>query len=269
MDQIDTHGLEPEEYFQNVKSELKTAEKKSFNDQLSIIKKQIIMAKQLGQTTFLHRLVFTHTTILKEQQLLASGFDQYVLKDDVLKFITKVQPKNSVKIIELARYPRAIPEHAQLSLKKAQDLKLCDEFIVVFTDLSGSSFTTENEKKFVERNRDPIIFGMFSHAKSGLKHDRMYYIDSWKDEFCDLDFTTMVERMAKLGITDPSKKISTDHKYLTAITMDAVEEKKVEGIVAEVTKTLDDTKALVYSEAVKKESGYERFKKSLRKFFEG
>lgn len=220
----DNKTIEPEEYFKDVKTQLKKADANKFRDQLAIINQQILIAKELGQKAFLYRLVFTHKTIMKEQQLLAAGVDTYILRDDALKFIRNVTPKNSVKIIELERYPRAIPEHAQKSVKTVKELDLLDEFLVIFTDLSENDYKTPSERKFVERNRDPVIFGMFKHDSSGLKHDRLYYIDSWQDEFCDLDFPTMVEKMSEQGIKNPAKKIDTDIDYLNAIVSDAIVE---------------------------------------------
>lgn len=216
----DKEALEPEEYFADVKTRLVKAQKDAFDKQLLTIKDQILKAKKLDQKTFLHRLVFAHDVIIKEQQCLAAGFDRYVLRDDVLKFIRDVKPKNSVKIIELARFPRAIPTGVQDRTLQAKSLEVFDDFLVLFTDLTENRYTTDSEKKFVERNRDPIIFGMFKHERTGLKHDRLYYIDSWQDEFCDLDFPTMVERMAEIGIQDPISRIETNDKYLNQIIKD-------------------------------------------------
>lgn len=220
----ETIEFEPEQYFQNVKSNLKKAQDAKFQEQLEIINGQILTAKELGQKAFLNKLVFSHKTIIKEQTLLASGIDTYITREDALRFIRNVIPKNSVKIIELDRFPRAIPEHAQKATKKAQDLKLFDDFLVVFTDLTGNDFKTPSEQKFVERNRDPVIFGMFKHDRSGMKHDRLYYIDSWQDDYCDLDFPTMVEKMAKQGIKNPDKKIDVDVEYLGNIVNEVSEE---------------------------------------------
>ena len=253
-DQIE---LEPEEYFKDVKTKLQVADAEKFKEQLAVISSQIVASKDLGQKAFLHRLVFTHNTILKEQQLLAAGFDTYITRTDAMKFIQNVKPRNSVKIIELSRYPRALPEHAQISTKKALDLGIVDEFVVIFTDLTDNDYKTPEEKEFVQRNRDPIIFGMFKHDQTGLKHDRMYYIDSWQDDFCDLDFPTMVTKMAELGIKNPDKKISTDFEYLNTIVMDVTNEintppsKKYDELVKQQAVTPPPTAPSTFLDKVK------------------
>lgn len=232
---VNPEAIEPKDYFKVLKGKLKKSLKEKLEKQLTVIAEQILEAKEINQKHFLHRLSFTYEVLMKEQLLLASGIDTFVYKDDVKVLLEKVTPKNSVRIIELDRYPRAIPSVELKKIKAAKDLGLFDDFCVVFTDFTGGDYTTEEEKKVVARNRDPVVFGFFKHEQTGFRHDRFYLVADWQDEFCELDFTSMVEKMAEVGIRNPVKKITTDDAYLREIVREAKEEmsKKKEHVVQE------------------------------------
>lgn len=221
---MEEQAFEPKDYFEELKTKLQTADKEQLVSQLDSINEFMVRAKNVGQKNFLHKLVYARETIVKEQQLLINGINRYVVKDDIEKFIDKVEPKNSVKIIELERFPRAIPVHCMEDIQKAKDLGIFSDFCVVFTDLTNNKYETKTEKNFVARNRDPIVFGYFMHEKSRLKHERFYFITDWEDEFCDLTFTKMIDKMAKMGITNAEKKIAFDETYLTQISEEALSE---------------------------------------------
>lgn len=224
-------AVEPKEYFKILKGKKQQQNGKSLTEQLEKIAELILKAKEIGQTGFLEKLVFTHETIIKEQTLLSEGIEQFVYKDDIKFFLDKIHPKNSIKIVELERYPRGIPIDVMDKVKKVQDLDLFDEYVIVFTDFTGVKIETEQEKKFVQKNKDPIVFGFFKHEQTGLKHDRFYYIADWEDEDCDLTFTKMIEKMKKVDTMGekPDKKISTDQEYLNEIINGTLENMKKSG----------------------------------------
>ena len=97
---VNEEAMEPKDYFEVVKSKLTDLEQESLNKQLDVLAKQIVLAKKVGQKSFLHKLSLTYDVMLKEQELLARGLSKYVLKDDIAAFIDKVTPKNSVKVFE-------------------------------------------------------------------------------------------------------------------------------------------------------------------------
>jgi len=220
--------FEPKDYFEELKTKVSTADSDMINSQLDHINSFMVRAREVGQKNLLHKLVFAREVIAKEQKLLQNGINKYVLKDDISKFIDTVTPKNSVKIIELERFPRAIPIANMDAIAKAKKLDLFTNFCVVFTDLTNQKYETVKEKEFVAKNRDPIVFGYFMHDKAKLKHERFYFVTDWEDEFCDLTFTKMIDKMAEMGMPDAEKTISTDEKYLTQIANDALAEMDVD-----------------------------------------
>lgn len=215
---VNLEAIEPKDYFTVVKSKIGNVDKESLQNQLSTIAEQILEAKKIGQKKYLEQLVFAYTCIIKEQALAAAGYTKYVYKDDVKLFIDKITPANSVKIIELDRYPRAIPLTVMQELSKVQAMNIFDDYCVVFTDFTDADYKSSEEMKTVERNRDPIVFGYFKHKDTGLKHDRFYYVADWEDEYCELTFTKMIEKMTNtMGMVDPEKEIKQDPEYLQEI----------------------------------------------------
>jgi hypothetical protein len=215
--EINTSAVEPAQYFKILKGKTQDATSERLSDQLKTVSAQIIAANRVGQKSFLEKLAFTHSVIVKEQMLLANGISKFVYKDDIKQFLDKVQPVNSIKIIELERYPRAIPLDVLNKLDAVKQLGIFDEFCVVFTDLTDSTYETADEKEFVKRNRDPIVFGFFKEEKTSLKHDRFYFVVDWEDEHCDLTFTKMIEKMAELDMKNVEKEIGVDPAYLQEI----------------------------------------------------
>jgi hypothetical protein len=212
--EINTNAVEPVEYFKILKNKMADVTAKALADQLNTVSAQIIAANRVGQKNFMERLAFVHNVIAKEQILLANGLSKYVYKEDISYFLDNVKPKNSIKIIELERYPRAIPLEVLHKIDHVKSLNIFDDFCVVFTDLTDATYETPSEKEFVKRNRDPIIFGFFKEQTSHLKHDRFYFVVDWEDEYCDLTFTKMLEKMASMDMENVEKEISVDPVYL-------------------------------------------------------
>lgn len=206
-----TEELEPTEYFEQLKSMLSEVQLSELESQIEALTDQIIMAKKLGQKNMLHRLSFVYQTILREKLLLVNGLQTYVYKEDIVKYIENVKPKNSVKIIELERFPRVIPEENAAEILKYKDL--FDEVCIVFTDFTDDSHISEVDKATINRNRDPIAFGYFRNTAANLRHDRFYFITDWEDEYCDLTLTKLVEELGKLGVKKPLKFIQRDNTY--------------------------------------------------------
>ncbi|EQL11139.1 Uncharacterised protein [Clostridioides difficile] len=77
---------------------------------------------------------------------------------------------------------------------------------VLFTDYTGK-ITKEISKE--RRDKDPILFGVFSDEKSRAIVDRFYYLGDWEDEYCDLTLEKMINDYKKKGRQDILKHIIT------------------------------------------------------------
>lgn len=222
--EVNEDALEPSEYFKILKGKLEGINEEELQRSLNYVADQILAAKRVGQKSFLRQLSFTGDALLKEQILLSRGIKDYVLRDDIKQFILNVNPKNSIKIIELERYPRAIPLEVLQKISEVQTLNLFDDYCIVFTDLTNEDYSTPEEKKFVARNRDPIVFGFFRDPQTGKSHDRFYFIADWEDEHCDLTFSKLIDKMSKQGFKKPGNEISNDHNYLQNLIKSSLKE---------------------------------------------
>lgn len=220
--EVDEETKEPAEYFKILKTSLSKANQDMLEDNLAVISKHILSAKKIGQKSLLNQLAFTYDVIVKEQALLTQGINTYVDKDDIQKFIDDIEPANSIKIIELERYPRVIPLDSLETIEKIKQKNIFDEYCIVFTDFTEEDYATPEDKEFVRKNRDPIVFGLFTNRNSGLQHSRFYFITDWEDEYCDLTFDKMITKMGKMGIKNPNKNITQDHTYIQELVKDTL-----------------------------------------------
>lgn len=217
--EVNASAVEPKDYFKVLKDSVNTrTDVVELQNQLNIIARTIKGAESLGQNVFLDKLKFTAETIIKEQMLYVNSYRDYVYKDNISDFITKVIPKHSVKMIDLENYPRAIPLSNMEDIIHAKSLNIFDKFLVVFTDLTDIDHRSDEQKKFLLDNRDPIVFGYFQLDKTTHTHERLYMITDWEDEYCELTYERMLDKMSKMGITDGHTIDPSDVSYLTDLT---------------------------------------------------
>jgi len=232
------NNLTPNDYFQELKGSLDKVSLKQLENSLKQVEAEMIKARELGQKSLTHKTALLHQVIEKEIILNAIGYNIYLDRQEVTKFIDKVEPKGSVKITELENFSRAIPDENAKVIKKMADMKIFDSILIIYTDLTKEDTKTPEQQKFVAANRDPIAVGVFSEDTTRFRHDRMYFITDWEDEFCDLTLSNMMSRMAEMKINDGEIKTlpqSYDADYITRI-------------VEESNREIDESKSkLVYS----------------------
>jgi hypothetical protein len=216
--------IEPKDYFEDLKSKITEVELDQLQQNRKFLAKEIEKAHKLGQKNLTHKASFMWEILEKEMILHSVGIRKYVHRQDVIKLIDNVTPKNSVKIVELENYPRSIPDENMEDIEKAKELGVFDVLLILYTDLENEEVNTPEQKAFSARNRDPVVFGMFMEDKINLKHDRLYVITDWDDEFCDLTFTKMIEKMSELGIKNPEKEIKVDINYINSIVVNSKNE---------------------------------------------
>jgi len=223
-DGVKEEVIEPKDYFNDLKTKITDVELEQLEKNRDFLAKEIEKANRLGQKNLTHKAAFMWEILEKEMVLHATGIRKYVHRQDVIKLIDNVTPKNSVKIVELENYPRSIPDENMEDIEKAKELGLFDVMLVLYTDLTDEEVNTPAQKEFAARNRDPVVFGMFMEDKINLKHDRLYFITDWEDEFCDLTFTKMIDKMSEMGIKNPEKTITVDHNQINSIVASAKQE---------------------------------------------
>lgn len=178
--------ITPSQYFDYIKGakNIMTTEllKSSYEAFLKLAEKY----HKLGQVESLKKLCFLADTLTKEEKLIELGINTYVYKDTVEDYITSVAD-STVKIVELSRYMREVPDELIETIEKVKPI--FDELYVVFTDYTGKE---ERKVEKERRDKDPILFGVFKNNSNVA--DRFYFIGDWVDEYCDLTLDKMVEQ---------------------------------------------------------------------------
>ena len=222
--------ITPSVYFDYVKGLKKKVSGNELNLIVDTALKMLEKTKITGQTSAAKEITHLIELALKEVAAAKDGFDIFVARKDIDKYIHNVEGK-AIKIIELARYDREIPDEVIPKLITAK--KHFDEIYIFFTD-----YTKKETKKVAKerRDKDPIMFGAFhdTDARSNKVciEDKLFFIADWVDEKCDLT----LEEIA----TDIKSREGRDITYRVEIPEDEAAVKKLiktydqEGEVDEV-----------------------------------
>ena len=205
----DKETISPSVYFNHVKG----LKQKIDNDQYDLIiddaLKKLKKTELTGQTEMAKRIAHQVHLAMRELDVASKGFDIFVNRKDIEKYITQVDSK-CIKIIELSKYTRDIPDEIIEKLVTAKEL--FDEIYIIFTD-----YTSKETKKIAKerRDKDPILFGAF-HDPEGEKdrriyvEDRLFFIADWTDDTCDLTLEEMVRDIQNKDEKDITYRVSTN-----------------------------------------------------------
>ena len=197
-EQLNLENIDPDNYFQLLKEKKQETSDEFFKNLYENTEVLLKKFHVLGQNKLIRKLLFTLEVLEKEKVLFDKGFRTFIYRDDIEYYIDKVSDK-AVQIIELANYPRVIPDEVAEKVVELKKENIFDEYFIVFTDYTGE---TKREVKKEAMRKDPIIFGVFlknDSARGKYLHDRFYYIADWEDEYCDLTLSKMVSDMSAKG----------------------------------------------------------------------
>ncbi len=193
-------SISPSQYFDFLKDAKNTITVEALKNSFDVFIKLAEKYQKLGQVESLKKLSFLADTLVKEEKIIEMGITTYVYKDVVEDYIEHVADK-TVKIIELSRYMREVPDELVDVVEKTKDL--FDQFYVVFTDYTG---TEERKVDKERRDKDPILFGVFKNNTT--VSDRFYFLGDWVDEYCDLTLDKMVEQYKEKKGYEPTSEIA-------------------------------------------------------------
>lgn len=199
IEELKDKAFEPQAFFDLTKDSVTEVQREEVQKALDMVQNEYVRAKEIGQVNLAHKIAASYDILQREMVLIGLGFNRSVSRQLVIDFIREVKPKDSVKVVELSAYPRIIPSDNAAQIKRASDLNVFDEILIVYTDFTGEKVKTKEQEAMVARNRDPIALGVFHKKKIDFTHDRMYLITDWVDEHCDLTFDRMITKMDQLG----------------------------------------------------------------------
>ena len=198
--QDDTNAmLTPQQYFDSMKEKKNTVTsedlKRIYDNCLELANKYRIT----GQVRGLRKILFCMESIQKEKKLVDMGITTFIYKDDIDFYIDSVansrnRNEKPIKIIELERYEREIPDEIVEVIDKTKEL--FDQMYIVYTDYTGKE---ERKIEAERKQKDPILFGTFQNKEKKVCIDRFYYLGDWIDEYCDLTLDKMINETEKLG----------------------------------------------------------------------
>ena len=181
--------LNPSEYFEIVKARKQTITdedlSKIYDNCLELLNKY----KITGQTAGMRKLLFHLESVESEREIVKMGITTFIYRDDIEEYIDNIA-KDTVKIIELEKYEREIPDEIVTIIEQVKDK--FDQLYVLFTDYTGK---VERQIEKERRQKDPILFGTFQNEKTRTVIDRFYFLGDWEDEYCDLTLDKMVNEV--------------------------------------------------------------------------
>lgn len=197
------------EYFEYVKGLKQTVD----DDYLQLVidngMKMIQKCKITRQTDMAKQIAHIVDVALREIKVSRDyGFNIFVSRKDIERYITNVD-SGSVKIIELSRYTRDIPDDKVDILAKASEC--FDELYIVFTDYTHKDSQMVAKER---RSKDPIVFGAFhdktdENDSSIYVEDRLFFIADWVEDNCDLTLKEIVQDVKKKDKKDIVYKVNT------------------------------------------------------------
>ena len=202
MEEENKKELTPSQYFDYLKGSKNTITLEAIKDSFEVFIKLAEKYKKLGQIESLKKLCFLADSLKKEEKLIEIGITTFIYRDVIEDYIENVAD-NTVKIIELSRYMREIPDDLVDIVKASREI--FDEIYVVFTDYTGKE---ERKVEKERRDKDPILFGVFKSNSGGFISDRFYFLGDWVDEYCDLTLDKMVAQYKKERNESPTTTIS-------------------------------------------------------------
>lgn len=200
---LNNNDIAPTEYFDYIKSKKHTVDDELLSRIYENAEGLLQKAMRVKQYSFANKLIFHLETIEKERELVKLGINTFVYQDDIEEYIDNVANK-TVKVIELSRYEREIPDDIADIVQKVDGI--FDVLYVVFTDYTGK---IEKQVEKERRDKDPILFGTFQSTAKSVLINRFYFLGDWVDEYCDLTLDKMVSEMKSIKNKDVIRNIST------------------------------------------------------------
>lgn len=220
----------PSIYFEYVKGLKQQVNYAEYDLIIDTALKMMEKTKITGQVSMAKKLTHQVELALRELDAAKAGFDIFVNRKDIERYIQKVE-KKVIKVIELKNYSREIPDEAIDKIAKAREI--FDELYIVFTD-----YTNKEAKKVAKarRDKDPIVFGAFkdtdesNNSNRPYLEDRFFFIADWVDEKCDLTLEQIVH-----DVQD-----SEDREITYRVSVDARDEEAVKKFITSLDEPVED-----------------------------
>lgn len=125
---------------------------------------------------------------MQKKEISAGELYEYLTEAQMVEFIK--HSERGLAMIDLYFFDRTIPASVSAKIKDAIELQVFDNiYILCYTPVKNPFFV--NVVKEQEKKRDPIAFGVI------VGSDKLFFIDDWEDEFCNLRFSDIKKFLAE------------------------------------------------------------------------
>lgn len=197
--------LTPTQYFDLLKGKRQEASREELQKLYDSACELMTRYQATGQKSGALKLYNFATLCEREMKAIDHGVNTYINRFDLDEYIANIANK-TVVIIELSNFERDLPDSVIDKVIELKENNIFDEYYVVFTDYTGKERSQVEQKK---RDKDPILLG--SMMIGNQVNSRLYYIDSWEDEYCDLTLDKMIKEFADKGFTSPVIDIKAEY----------------------------------------------------------
>jgi len=190
-------------FFESVKENVNELDKKKIEDVLSKFDATLKNAKYNNQTSLIETLNDYTETLKGELILSISDFNKYLTEKDIVDFhnvaSTHDKYKTGLCLTYVKNFVKVIPLEITELKRKADELKVFDNYVILHYDPSGKA--VKDTKKEKEKKKDPILFGVIKGSKN------LYYIGDWVDEYCDLTLDVIITKLGREASLLDTKRV--------------------------------------------------------------
>jgi len=176
---ISVKSVSTEQFFELVKTSFQELEPQIIDDEN--LKEYIAKIDKSYQRRAKEQIIGAQNLSKLELKLKEAGLNRYQSEENLIKFIK--MSKKGLCLTEIEWFKYDIPTEVVEKIQAADDLKIFDNFYIMYYDPS-------NEPNiFYEEEKDPIVFGVIRGST------KLYYVADWVSDFCDLTYSTIVSKV--------------------------------------------------------------------------
>lgn len=180
-------------FFEDVKLNFNELDKQKIDNVLNKYQLTLKNAEANNQISLIETINEYAETLKNELLLSTSEFNKYLTEKDVVNFHSKASVHEKYKtglcLTYIKNFVKVIPNEITELKKKADKIKVFDNYVILHYDPSGKA--VKDTKKEKKRKKDPILFGLIKGSK------KLYYIGDWVDDYCDLTLDVIIEKIGK------------------------------------------------------------------------
>ena len=186
------------DYFERIKKSCTELTKEDIDKAKSTAQTLTDWFRVTGQSDALTKINFMARVLEAETLFIERGGKYAINRKDLVWAAKEIDEEGAKNLLlsTLAKFQRVIPGPVVAEMLKYKDI--FDDFFILCTDYTDDhAMRNEEEEKRREIEKDPILFGViYPHTEEekaliGDAYERLYFIDDWIDEYCDLTLESL------------------------------------------------------------------------------